>query len=195
MAIKGTFAFQTENQRNQRHPIFVQSLWRMKFVAGWKILYNIHDTPVGGHSGIANTWSLVNRQYEGPKLRQFVKQYVKGCAKCQEAKVITYIKCTPLYHFNTHVKQGPFQYVSMDIITDLPPSNKYNSILTIVDQGCSKAAKFLPCLKTIDGQGMAKFYFKYLFPLFGIPKQIISDQDPWFTSHFAKAVCKATGIQ
>ena len=65
------------------------------------------------------------------------------------------MKCTPLYHLDTFVEQGPFQHVSMDLITDLPPLNKYNSILTIVDQGCFKAAKFIPCNKTIDGQGVA----------------------------------------
>jgi len=159
------------------------------------ILHQIHDSPVGGHPGISNTWNLVNRRYEGPHLHQFVENYVKGCAKCQESKVITHMKRAPLYHFDTHVEQGPFQYVSMDLITDLPPSNKYDSILTIVDQGCSKAAKFLPCNKTIDGQGIAQLYFQHLFPWFGIPKRIISDQDPRFTSHFSKAVCKATGIQ
>src|SRR6266566_2040767 len=105
------------------------------------------------------------------------------------------MKHAPLYHFNTHVEQGPFQYVSMDLITDLPQSNCYDAILTIVDQGCSKATKFLPCNKTIDGQGVALLYFRHLFPWFGIPKCIISDRDPQFTSHFAKAVCKATGIQ
>jgi hypothetical protein len=105
------------------------------------------------------------------------------------------MKRTPLYHFDTHMKQEPFQYVSMDLIMDLPPSNKYDAILTIVDQGCSKAAKFLPCKKTIDGQNVAQLYFRHLFPLFGIPKWIISDRDLQFTSHFAKAVCKATGIQ
>jgi hypothetical protein len=65
------------------------------------------------------------------------------------------MKCAPLYYFNTHVEQGLFQYIFMNLITDLPLSNKYNAILTIVDQGCSKAAKFLPCNKTINGQGVA----------------------------------------
>jgi hypothetical protein len=85
------------------------------------------------------------------------------------------MKCIPLYHFDTYVEQGPFQYVLMDLITDLPPLNKYDAILTIVDQGCSKAAKFLPCTKTIDRQGIIYLYFKHLFPWFGIPKYIISD--------------------
>ena len=140
-----------------------------------QILKKIHDTPVGGHLGISNTWDLVNRRYEGPKLHQFVKDYIKGYSKCQETKVITHMKRAPLYHFDTHVEQGPFQYISMDLITDLPPSNMYDSIGTIVDQGWSKAAKFLPCHKTIDGQGIAHLYFKHLFPWFGIPKRIITD--------------------
>ena len=124
-----------------------------------------------------------------------MEEYVKGCAKCQESKVITHLKCALLYHFDTHAEHGPFQYVSMDLITDLLLSNKYDAILTIVDQGCSKAAKFIPCNKTIDGQGVACLYFWHLFPWFGIPKHIISDRDLRFTSHFSTAVCKATGIQ
>jgi hypothetical protein len=83
----------------------------------------------------------------------------------------------------------------MDLITDLPKSGKYDAILTIVDQGCSKAAKFLPCNKTIDGEGIATLYLRHLLPLFGTPKRIISDRDPRFTGHFTKAVCKATGIK
>ena len=160
-----------------------------------KALHQIYDTPVGGHPGIANTWKLVKRKYTGPRLHKFVEQYIKGCARCQESKVITHMKHAPLYHFDTHVEQGPFQYVSMDLITDLPPSNKYDAILMIVDQGCSKATKFILYKKTIDGQGVAQLYFQHLFPLFGIPKWVISDRDPRFTSHFTKAVCKATGIQ
>src|SRR5260221_13370666 len=42
----------------------------------------------------------------------------------------------------------------MDLITDLPKSQEFDSVLTIVDQGCSKAAKFIPCNKTIDGPGL-----------------------------------------
>ena len=119
---------------------------------------------------------------------------MKGCVKCQESKPITHMKCAPFYHLDTHVEQGPFQYVSMDLITDLPPSNKYDSILTIVDQGCSKAAKFIPCNKTINRQGVAGLYLLHLFPWFRIPKRIISDRDPGFTSHFARVICKTTNI-
>ncbi len=83
----------------------------------------------------------------------------------------------------------------MDLITDLPRSEGFDSILTIIDQGCLKAAKFIPCNKMIDGPGIAQEYLKHLVPWFRVPKCIILDQDPHFTSNYSKAICKALGVQ
>ena len=160
-----------------------------------KVLQEIHDTPIGGHPGIARTLDLLKRRYEGPKLAQTVEEYVHGCATCQESKVNNRPKKAPLQPFDLHVNEGPFQYVSMDLITDLPKSRGYDSILTIVDQGCSKAAKFLPCTKEITGEGVATLYLRHLLPWFGTPKRIISDRDTRFTSKFSRQICDATGIQ
>jgi hypothetical protein len=91
----------------------------------------------------------------------------------------------PLLQFDRHAEEGPFQYVSMDLIMDLPRSEGYNAILTIVDQGCSKAAKFIPCNKTTDTEGVACEYLHHLVPWFGLPKWIISDHDPHFASRLS----------
>ena len=48
-----------------------------------------------------------------------------------------------------------FHMIAMDLITDLPVSQGYDSILMVVDHGCSKAASFLPCHKVIDAVGIA----------------------------------------
>jgi hypothetical protein len=82
----------------------------------------------------------------------------------------------------------------MDLITDLPKLQGFDSILTIVDQGCSKAAKFILYRKMIDRTGIAIEYLKHLMPWFRLPKQIISDWDLYFMSLFAKEICKALGI-
>ena len=160
-----------------------------------KILRNLHDTPAAGHLGIANTWELVREHYEGPQLRQFVEDYIKGCVRCQESKTNVHRSKAPLQRFDTPVQEGPFQYMSMDLITDLSKSQGFDSVLTIVDQGCSKATKFIPCHKTIDGPGVANEYLKHLVPWFGLPKRIISDCDPHFTSAFGREMTKALGIQ
>jgi hypothetical protein len=137
----------------------------------------------------------MKQSYEGPRLREFVEEYVKGCSKCQESKTNLPHKKAPLQRFDTHVEQGPFQYVSMDLITDLPLSDGFDSIFSIVDQGCSKATRFIPCLKTIDGTKSACLYMKHILPFFGLPCRIISDRDPRFASQFSHAMCKNLGIQ
>jgi hypothetical protein len=81
----------------------------------------------------------------------------------------------PLQRLDTAIDKGPFQWVSMDLITDLPKSEGFDMILMIVDQGCTKAAKFILCHKTINGPGIANKYLKHLLPWFGIPNRIISD--------------------
>ena len=57
----------------------------------------------------------------------------------------------------------------MNLITDPLKSDGFDSILTIIDQGCSKVTKFIPCHKTINGPGVAKEYLKHLMPGFEIP--------------------------
>jgi hypothetical protein len=82
----------------------------------------------------------------------------------------------------------------MDLITGLPKSDGYDAILTIVDHGCSRGAIFLPCSTTITSAGIAKLYLENVFQWFGLPRKIISDRDPRFTSHFGKTITQALGI-
>jgi hypothetical protein len=93
------------------------------------------------------------------------------------------------------MEEGPFQYMSMNLITDLPRSESYDAILMIINQGCSKATKFIPCNKMIDAEGVAREYLRHLVPWFGLPKQIISDCDPCFASQFSQTLCHNLGIQ
>jgi hypothetical protein len=56
-----------------------------------------------------------------------------------------------------------FLQIAMDLITDLSKSHSFDSILTIVDHGTSRAAVFLPCNKTITGAGIAKLYYENMY--------------------------------
>jgi hypothetical protein len=76
----------------------------------------------------------------------------------------------------------------------LPVSQGYDSILTITNQGCTKAAIFVPCNEDITAEETAALYIKHVFVHFGLPTKIISDRDPRFMSKFIQAACKVTGI-
>ena len=82
-------------------------------------------------------------------MKQWVQDYVKGCAICQQNKILTYKAKIPLYQIPTLPNIKPFERVTMDLITGLPLRKGKDAILTIVDQGCSQAAVFLPCSTTI----------------------------------------------
>src|ERR1700749_790255 len=159
-----------------------------------KLLQQYHDHPIAGHPGISNTYKALSRDFWWPEIRTYVTNYVKGYATCQSTKPNMTKPKTPLQPIPTDQKANPFQHISMDLITDLPNSDGFDSILTIVDHDCSKAAVFLPCNKTITAEGVAKLYGEKMLPFFGIPESVISDRDPRFTSKFATALCKNLGI-
>ena len=91
-------------------------------------------------------------------MREFAANYICGCVTCQENKPRMTHQHAPLQVIPVELHQGPFQVVAMDLITDLPESNGSNAILTIINQGCSKAAKFIPCMTAITGEGVAALY-------------------------------------
>ena len=88
-------------------------------------------------------------------MKEFAEEYVRGCATCQENKPRTTHRKALLQPITPDPHSGPFQMVAMDLITDLPESNSFNAVLMIIDHGCSKAAKFIPCTMNITGEGVA----------------------------------------
>jgi len=63
----------------------------------------------------------------------------------------------------------------MDFIVKLPPSQGYNSILTVTDHDCTKAVILLLCKEEIDSLGFAKLYLERIFPFIGLLERVISD--------------------
>ena len=158
------------------------------------IIYLFHDTPSAGHPGISNTLKILQRDFWWPTMRTDVEQYVKGCGKCQANKINTR-PMKPGIHPITPAHTKPFETVAMDFIVKLPKSGKYDSILTVTDHDCTKAAIFIPCKEEITAEGVAQLYLRHVYNRFGLPKKIISDRDTRFTSKFAKDLCRTLGIQ
>jgi hypothetical protein len=160
-----------------------------------EILHRFHDLEIRGHPGRDPTIMTICRHFWWPNMNEWIAQYVRGCAKCQQDKNLTRQTKVPLYHIPTPTNVLPFPTVAMDLITQLPTSNGYDAILTIVDHGCMRVAVFLPYKTTITGQEVAKLYYDNIYRWFGLPNKVISDRDPRFTSFFAKALAQQLGIK
>ena len=107
----------------------------------WGIIRSLHNPPAYGHLGIARTVDFVERSYWWPGLRRDVVEYVRGCGECQQHKVNNRPTKAPLQPIYPRDDATPFEVVALDFITKLPPSSGYDSILTIMDQGCTRARK------------------------------------------------------
>ena len=121
--------------------------------------------------------------------------YIKGCAICQQNKVLMHHPKVPLYQIMMEEGTLPFQRIAMDLITGLPMHKGKDAILTIIDHECSRVAIFLPCSTIIMGPEIAQLYMDHVYQWFRLPTEIISDQDSCFMSHFGKALSQKLEIQ
>ena len=82
----------------------------------------------------------------------------------------------------------------MDLITDLPESYGFDSILSVVDHGLTKGIILSPTTKTADANEIADLLIKNVFSRIGFPDKIISDRDPRFTAKSIEALYKKLEI-
>jgi len=76
------------------------------------------------------------------------------------------------------------------MITDLPLSSGFDSVLVVVDHGLTKGVIFIPCHKAIDTTSITALFFKHVFARFGLHNKVISDCGPQFASAFAKKLAR-----
>jgi hypothetical protein len=160
-----------------------------------RIIATLHNPPTYGHPGIRRTTNFVERCYWWPYLQKDVADYVRGCGDCQRHKVNNRPTKAPLQPIYPSPEAKPFEVIAVDFITKLPPSQGFNSILTVMDHSCTKAVQFIPCNEAITAEGMARLFLQKVFCHYGLPTKIISDRDPRFTSKFTKELCRLLSIQ
>ena len=126
------------------------------------------------------------------ELKEDVKRYVQRCFKYQQNKVQHQKKAGELHPLE--IPQGPWQEISIDIIRPLPKSNGMDAILVIVDR-FTKMIHLKATMMNISLEGIAKIYRNDIWKLHGIPRKILSDRGPQFTSKFIEEFTKALGTK
>jgi hypothetical protein len=162
-----------------------------------EIMKICHDEPTAGHFGHKKTLKLVQRKYYWPNMATDVSGYIDECDVCQKTKAR---RSRPAGEMQAlPLPRRPFESISLDFITDLPPSKDSETglvadcLLVIVDR-YTKEPEYIPCLKIIDAPSLAKLFIKYWFKDHGLPASIISDRGSVFTSRFWEALCFHLGI-
>jgi len=72
----------------------------------------------------------------------------------------------------------------MDFITGLPSTRKGNDSIWVIIDRLTKSAHFILVKTRYTPPAYADLYLTEIVKLHGIPKTIVSDRGPQFTTHF-----------
>lgn len=158
--------------------------------ARWQICRSNHDEV--GHLGITKTTEKIQREFWFPKLRRFVKKYVKSCIQCAYNKdASSKHKTGQLYPIEK--PSIPFHTIHIDHLGPFVKSKNGNSyILTVVD-GFTKYL-FARAVRDTKTKTTIKALIGIFYD-FGLPSRIISDRGTSFTSLAFKRFCISHGIR
>jgi len=154
------------------------------------ILKAYHEEATAGHFGKGRMLALLRRKFWWQGLAKEVEEFVRSCAVCQvnkSRKHKTYGQLQPL-----RVPSRPWQEISMDFITGLPPvfngESEVDAILVVVDR-LTKMTLFFPATTTLTASQLEELLYKEVWLKFGPPEGIVSDRGPVFTSQYWEEVC------
>jgi hypothetical protein len=123
--------------------------------------------------------------------RHEVVDFIAKCLECQKVKAEhRYLACLlqPLL-----ILEWKWEVVTMYFITKLPRTNKqHDSIMVVVDK-LTKATHFVPVKLTHKACNIVDIYMREISLLHGVPKTIVFDKDPKFTSNFWKGLFNGFG--
>jgi hypothetical protein len=157
------------------------------------ILREAHDAPSAGHPGGSRMYHAIKDVFWWPHLKQDVHNYTRSCDTCQKTKPDTH-KPHGLLH-PLPIPNKCWQFVSLDFHPTLPRTARGYTCLLIVMDRLSKMAHFIPLRDESTAEDVAQLYFQKIFPLHGLPLEILSDRDGRFTSEFWTELFRQTGPQ
>jgi transposase InsO family protein len=157
-----------------------------------RILYEFHDSPVGGHRGMNKTYRAISSQYTWPKMRREVEDYVKQCKSCQVNKILTPKNKAPMQITTT--AERPFEKCYLDVVGPLPVTLQGNKYILTFQDDLSRYVVAIP-LEKQDAETIARAFVEKIVLLYGTPQILQTDQGANFMSEMFRNTCNLLKIK
>ena len=155
-----------------------------------KIMSLSHDSPCSGHMGIKRTLWRIGNSFFWPGMSSDVRHFCRSCEACLKTRPKGRTMKAPLQ--TVPLISVPFTKCAIDLIGPLPLTERKNSyILTMIDYG-SRWVEAVP-LKITTSTVVAEELLN-MFSRTGIPKILVSDGGPQFTSSIMEEILSIIGI-
>lgn len=155
-----------------------------------RVMQWVHSSLSSGHPGIAHTLRLLQNSFWWPSMTKDVVTYVKSGQTCAQSKTPKELHSGLLQPLPIPL---PWSHLSIDFVTDLSLSNGFTTVLVIIDR-FSKACCLIPLKSLPTAMEMAQALFHYVFRVYGLSKDIVSDRGTQFISQVWRAFCKQLDI-
>lgn len=134
------------------------------------------------HEGFLKSLNQIQSTFYWKGMRKQIKEYNKNCDICQRHKVEHLTPAGRLLQ-TLQVPSQVWEDISMDFIDRFLPSKGKSTTIVVVDH-LSKYAHFTAISHPYTAMGVVKVLFDQIFRLHGMPRSIVCDRDPTFTSRF-----------
>jgi hypothetical protein len=148
----------------------------------------MHNVPYAGDPGCQKTISTVKSQYYWPSMKKEVVDFIAKCLECQRLRDDNRNPDGLLHPLP--IPEWKWEVVTMDFIIGLPRTSEQHDAIMVVVENLTKAAHFIPMKTTHKTTNVVDIYMREVSCLHGIPKTIVFDRDPNFTSKFWKGLFK-----
>ena len=156
-----------------------------------EVLRSLHGE-LGNYPGTSKAIITYREKYCFPERAQLIKEWVMSCKQCiRESRVHRSLNRPPLQNPNEHIT-APEDAMLMDLVPELPPSGRYENIVTAMDV-------FSPYLfayptSNQDAKTIAKVLIIIMTKHAYLPSTLISDKGTAFMSHVIKEKAGVLGI-
>jgi hypothetical protein len=144
------------------------------------ILREAHDSTYSIHPGCTKMYQDLKTHFWWHGMKRDVAEYVALCGTCQRVKAEHQRPVGLLQPLK--IPEWKWEEIDMDFTVGLPRTqHEYDSIWGIVD--ClTKVAHFIPVKTIYTRAKFVELYMSRIVCLHGVPKRIVSDRGPEFTS-------------
>ena len=96
------------------------------------LLQSLHGT-ASKHPGLSEMMQEICQKYYFPSIATYVRNWVRDCEMCIQAKRINNIRITPEIIHNPERDFGPKDLMRIDLLPELTPSGGYGNIIMAKD--------------------------------------------------------------
>ena len=157
-----------------------------------KVIEDAHNPPEASHGGISKTLARIREKYFWPNMACQVRSFVTNCNVCKCSKSPNDICSPPMG--KSFTSSRPFQKLYMDFTGPYVTSKSGNTVVFVVLDHFSKFV-FLQPFPRATGANAIQFLEKSVFPLFGVPEFVHTDNGTQFVGRSFEAFLVKYGIK